>query len=94
MLLLFLVSSLSPNQFCKLKTTAALVHWSVSALLYQPTVDDGAKPRAGLAHAPAVWASGRAYHPTYLLRIKTAAMGMVEERVDWNSGVSPLGAGS
>ncbi len=30
----------------------------------------------------------------YLLRIKTAAMGMVDERVDWNSGVSPFGAGS
>jgi hypothetical protein len=30
----------------------------------------------------------------YLLRIKMAAMGMVEERVDWNSAASPFGGGS
>ncbi len=42
------------------------------------------------------WAvvSGRAYHPMYLLRMKMAAMGRVEERVDWNSTASPFGGGS
>ena len=37
---------------------------------------------------------GRTHHPTYLLRVKIAAMGSVDDRVDWNSAPSPRAAGS
>ena len=110
--MLFLVSSLSPSQFCKLKTTAALVigpsahcyldrRWMVARGALRGEDACGicsTVERGRLKTRDWCWLSvdrARAYHPMYLLRIKTAAMGMVEERVDWNSGASPpFGAGS
>ena len=99
MLLLFLVSSLSPSQLWMLNTTAALYRISVSLSQFRGA--HGAKMRhrwmlregTDWGHRETV-GSESAYHPTYLLRMKMAAMGRVEEMVDWNSTLSPFAAGS
>lgn len=40
------------------------------------------------------WDGVCAYQPMYLFRMKMAAMGRVDDSVDWNSTLSPFATGS
>ena len=95
MLEFFLDSSLSPSQLWTLNTTEAL----------EPCVSRFPEnleltPRCVLGAVGAApeelgrQAMDRTHHPTYLLRVKIAAMGSVDDRVVWNSAPSPRAAGS
>lgn len=109
-LALFLLSSLSPSQLWMLNTTAALYDYlpsapsSVACTAPPPLPHiaqrvasrwqmlarfdcSGKSKRSG-------WSVEIAYHPMYLLRMKIAAIGSVEDRVEDSSAPSALPAGS